>query len=87
MLSHQRCCHHQIYWTNQSYLMFQRNNSLETDGYMEVSTGQLSGTLPGQILRWNYEDHIPYYEGECAKVSNIFFNSSTIKAQLILLRI
>ncbi|XP_075974431.1 protein peste-like isoform X2 [Anticarsia gemmatalis] len=48
---------------------YERNNSLETDGYMEVSTGQLAGTLPGQILRWNYEDHLPYYEGECSKLS------------------
>ncbi|KAJ8721181.1 hypothetical protein PYW07_001956 [Mythimna separata] len=48
---------------------YERNNSLETDGYMEVSTGQLAGTLPGQILKWNYEDHIPYYEGECSKLS------------------
>ncbi|XP_026732809.1 protein peste-like isoform X1 [Trichoplusia ni] len=48
---------------------YERNNSLDTDGYMEVSTGQKAGTLPGQILRWNYEDHITYYEGECAKLS------------------
>ncbi|XP_049696685.2 protein peste isoform X1 [Helicoverpa armigera] len=48
---------------------YERNNSLDTDGYMEVSTGQLSGTIPGQILRWNYEDHLPFYEGECSKLS------------------
>ncbi|XP_022814541.1 protein peste-like [Spodoptera litura] len=46
-----------------------RNNSLDTDGYMEVTTGRAAGTLPGQIMRWNYEDHIPYYEGECAQLA------------------
>ncbi|KAH9639995.1 hypothetical protein HF086_008090 [Spodoptera exigua] len=46
-----------------------RNNSLDTDGYMEVTTGRAAGTLPGQIMRWNYEDHIPYYEGDCAQLT------------------
>ncbi|XP_035433639.2 protein peste-like isoform X2 [Spodoptera frugiperda] len=48
---------------------YERNNSLDTDGYMEVTTGRTAGTLPGQIMRWNYEDHIPYYEGECAQLA------------------
>ncbi|XP_061704075.1 protein peste-like isoform X2 [Cydia pomonella] len=49
-------------------LFYERNNSITTDGYMEVSTGVDSGTLPGQVLRWNYEDYLPYYTGECAKL-------------------
>ncbi|XP_063359266.1 protein peste-like [Cydia amplana] len=49
-------------------LFYERNNSITTDGYMEVSTGVDSGTLPGQVLRWNYQDYLPYYTGECAKL-------------------
>ncbi|XP_049868378.1 protein peste-like [Pectinophora gossypiella] len=45
-----------------------RNNSLDTDGYVEISTG-VDGALPGQILRWNHEDHIPYYSGHCAQLA------------------
>ncbi|XP_013187176.1 protein peste [Amyelois transitella] len=48
---------------------YQRNNSLETEGYMEVTTGEVSGTLPGQIVRWNHEDHLVYYEGQCSRLS------------------
>ncbi|XP_028159775.1 protein peste-like [Ostrinia furnacalis] len=48
---------------------YERNNSLDNDGYLEVTTGQVRGTLPGQIIRWNHEDHLPFYEGECAKLS------------------
>ncbi|CAH2077138.1 unnamed protein product, partial [Iphiclides podalirius] len=50
-------------------LFYERNNSLDTDGYMEVSTGALGGSLPGQILRWNHRDHLPFYSGECSKLS------------------
>ncbi|KAJ2950287.1 hypothetical protein O0L34_g11650 [Tuta absoluta] len=46
-----------------------RNNSIESDGYMEVTTGAARGTIPGQILRWNYEDHISYYEGKCSELA------------------
>ncbi|NP_001164651.1 protein peste-like [Bombyx mandarina] len=46
---------------------FSRNNT-DTDGYMEVTSGTRDG-LPGQILRWNYQDHIPFYDGECSKLS------------------
>ncbi|KAI8422835.1 hypothetical protein MSG28_006577 [Choristoneura fumiferana] len=46
-----------------------RNNSINTDGYMEVTTGLRSGTLPGQVLRWNHEDHLPFYSGECSKLA------------------
>ncbi|XP_068632464.1 protein peste-like [Battus philenor] len=50
-------------------LFYGRNNSLDTDGNMEVSTGAVSGTLPGQIMKWNYEDHLPFYEGKCSKLT------------------
>ncbi|XP_014369351.2 protein peste isoform X1 [Papilio machaon] len=52
-------------------LFYGRNNSLDTDGYMEVSTGAggAAGSLPGQILKWNYEDHLPFYSGQCSKLS------------------
>ncbi|CAB3235288.1 unnamed protein product [Arctia plantaginis] len=45
-----------------------RNDTLDTDGYMEITTGQHRGTVPGQIVRWNFEDHLPYYSGECSKL-------------------
>ncbi|XP_013149053.1 PREDICTED: protein croquemort-like [Papilio polytes] len=52
-------------------LFYGRNNSLDTDGFMEVSTGAggAAGSLPGQILKWNYEDHLPFYSGQCSKLS------------------
>ncbi|XP_073949909.1 protein peste-like [Choristoneura fumiferana] len=50
-------------------LFYDRNNSINTDGYMEVTTGLRSGTLPGQVLRWNHEDHLPFYSGECSKLA------------------
>ncbi|XP_053612345.1 protein peste-like [Plodia interpunctella] len=48
---------------------YQRNNSLDTDGYMEVTTGEETGTLPGQIVRWNHEDHLEYYQGKCSRLA------------------
>lgn len=47
---------------------YQRNNSIDTDGYVEVSTGVGSGTLPGQIMKWNHEFNLTHYSGECAKL-------------------
>ncbi|KAG6451937.1 protein peste isoform X2 [Manduca sexta] len=47
---------------------FYSRNNTDTDGYMEVSSGTADG-LPGQILKWNHEDHISFYNGECAKLS------------------
>lgn len=49
-------------------LFYERNNSMDTEGLVEVTTGELSGTLPGQILRWNNYESLPYYSGECAKI-------------------
>ncbi|CAH2108669.1 unnamed protein product [Euphydryas editha] len=49
-------------------LFYERNNSMDTDGLVEVTTGEMSGTIPGQILRWNNYDSLPYYSGECAKI-------------------
>ncbi|CAG4999255.1 unnamed protein product [Parnassius apollo] len=50
-------------------LFYGRNNSIDTDGFMEVSTGARSGSLPGQILKWNHLDHLPYYGGKCSKLA------------------
>ncbi|KOB79183.1 Scavenger receptor class B member 4, partial [Operophtera brumata] len=44
-----------------------RNNSIDTDGYVEVTSGADSGTIPGQILRWNQQEYLPFYEGKCSK--------------------
>ncbi|KAM3963772.1 LOW QUALITY PROTEIN: scavenger receptor class B member 4 [Aphomia sociella] len=48
---------------------YERNNSIDTDGYMEVTTGEYGGTLPGQIVRWNHEYRLPYYTGSCGQLS------------------
>ncbi|XP_059055477.1 protein peste-like [Achroia grisella] len=48
---------------------FERNNSLNSDGYMEVTTGERGGTLPGQIVKWNHNYRLPYYSGSCAELS------------------
>ncbi|GBO98674.1 Protein peste [Eumeta japonica] len=45
-----------------------RNNSITTDGHVEVTTGAGDAILPGQIVKWNYEDHLPYYTGQCAEL-------------------
>ncbi|XP_047530543.1 protein peste-like isoform X1 [Vanessa atalanta] len=50
-------------------LFYERNNSMDTEGLVEVTTGEVSGTLPGQILRWNNYETLPYYSGECAKIT------------------
>lgn len=50
-------------------LFYERNNSMDTEGLVEVTTGSLAGTLPGQILRWNNYESLPYYEGECSKIA------------------
>lgn len=57
------------------FYFFQRNNSMDTEGLVEVTTGD-SGTLPGQILSWDYHKSLPWYEGECAKV-RLSYNLST----------
>ncbi|XP_023934288.1 protein peste [Bicyclus anynana] len=49
-------------------LFYGRNNSMDTEGRVEVTTGALSGTIPGQILSWDYHKSLPWYEGECAKM-------------------
>ncbi|XP_072938810.1 protein peste-like [Epargyreus clarus] len=63
-----------------------RNNSVDTDGYVETSTGTESGILPGQIRRWNYQDHLPFYEGECSKlegsVGEFFPHNLTERSEL-----
>ncbi|CAK1540786.1 unnamed protein product [Leptosia nina] len=50
-------------------LFYGRNNSIDTDGYVEITTGETPGVLPGQIVRWNHLDHLPFYEGSCAKMA------------------
>ncbi|XP_034826856.1 protein peste-like [Maniola hyperantus] len=50
-------------------LFYGRNNSMDTEGLVEVTTGERSGTLPGQILRWDHHETLPWYEGECAKIT------------------
>ncbi|CAF4893469.1 unnamed protein product [Pieris macdunnoughi] len=50
-------------------LFYGRNNSIDTDGYVEITTGEVPGVLPGQIVRWNHLDHLPYYEGSCSKMA------------------
>lgn len=45
-----------------------RNNSIDTDGYMEVSSGE-DGSLLGQIRKWNYQETMPYFQGNCSKMS------------------
>ncbi|XP_053613211.1 protein peste-like isoform X2 [Plodia interpunctella] len=47
---------------------YQLNNSLDTHGYVEVTTGEQSGTLPGQIVRWNHQNHVEYYQGKCSRL-------------------
>ncbi|XP_038214513.1 protein peste-like [Zerene cesonia] len=47
-------------------LFYGRNNSMDTDGDMLVTTGEEDGVLPGQIITWNHLDHLPYYEGKCS---------------------
>ncbi|CAH0406780.1 unnamed protein product [Chilo suppressalis] len=47
---------------------YERNNSLDTDGFMEVTIGNSYGSLPGQILRWNHEDSLPFYGGKCSRL-------------------
>ncbi|XP_052755026.1 protein peste-like isoform X2 [Galleria mellonella] len=47
---------------------YERNNSLDIDGYMEVTTGEHGGTLPGQIVRWNHNYRLPYYSGNCGQL-------------------
>lgn len=47
---------------------FYSRNNTDTDGYMEVSTGYDTG-IPGQILRWNHQDKLSFYDGECSKIA------------------
>ncbi|CAH2217644.1 jg1230 [Pararge aegeria aegeria] len=49
-------------------LFYGRNNSMDTEGLVEVTTGELGG-IPGQILSWDYHKSLPWYEGECAKIT------------------
>ncbi|KAJ0175857.1 hypothetical protein K1T71_009016 [Dendrolimus kikuchii] len=48
---------------------FYNRNNTDTDGYIEVTTGSAKGTIPGQIQRWNHEQRMSYYKGECAKIA------------------
>ncbi|XP_048480470.1 protein peste [Plutella xylostella] len=48
---------------------YQRNNSIDSDGFMEVTLGSRGGSLPGQILNWNKEENLPYYSGQCAELA------------------
>ncbi|XP_041984368.1 protein peste-like isoform X1 [Aricia agestis] len=49
-------------------LFYGRNNSIDTDGYMEVTSGS-SSEIPGQIVRWDGHSSLPFYAGECAKMT------------------
>ncbi|XP_061382843.1 protein peste-like [Danaus plexippus] len=50
-------------------LFYERNNSMDTEGLVEVATGEASGTYPGQILRWNNYESLPFYEGACSQIT------------------
>ncbi|XP_052122947.1 protein peste-like isoform X1 [Frankliniella occidentalis] len=44
---------------------YTRNGSTEYDGLFNMDTGANDIAHLGELLRWNYNNFTPYYEGEC----------------------